>query len=164
MYACTFWKQKCYVLLQRVKYIPFIYSRQNLISTVKYNFFCPKVSFTFRKEERDDSPISRLLDGSLKVCTDSDVFGNYFGFKKPRARMTIAVLPFTARSLFISPLQSVENVQLQVDGAGEGAGHHSVLISFLKSQLESEIELHQQCTVRAQQVRSFDLIAKILMF
>lgn len=46
--------------------------------------------------------------------------------------MTIAVLPFTARSLFISPLESVENVQLEVDGAGEGGGHHSVLISFFK--------------------------------
>ena len=46
--------------------------------------------------------------------------------------MTIAGLPFTARSLFISPLESVENVQLEVDGAGEGGGHHSVLISFFK--------------------------------
>ena len=36
--------------------------------------------------------------------------------------MIIVVLPFTARSLFISSLESVENVQLEVDGTGEGGG------------------------------------------
>lgn len=97
MYACTFWDRNVMFFFRKWNTYHSFIQGKNLISIVKYNFFAQKSHLPLEKKNE----MTIQFPGSLMAAPKGVLTVMYLEtisvqeFKKPRARMTIAVLPFT---------------------------------------------------------------------